>query len=304
MTLPKNQLFLVNFVDAFDAFVEGKCNVLVAPDSEMHKLKNILIDLGKPVDDFLVSPVSTVDGAALATREDDGQWSDSVFWALQALQTAEAHGFTQESFVNGSAALRQTDAFGEDCKDVFNDAVAAVGNFGEFMVKHDENAFPRRSYNQMNNGKTGIIKSHPLGVVGTEGPGPFPGGTIASVQEKGKLFCAVQSKHPGFAEDTVNATGWHGMDIDCCRAVNAAMFGLGEENLGLVKVGGDEEGFKLLQNGDIDLCAGVMVTMERDVREPSTGTGFAFSRPCFYNVSAILNKQVGAECRQCTAIAF
>jgi len=145
LTLPKNELFLVNFVDAFDAFVEGKCNVLVAPDGEMHKLKNILIDLGKPVDDFVVSPVLTVDGATMATREDDRQWSDFVFWALQALQTAEEHCVTQESVINGSAALRQTDAFGEDYKDVFNDTVAAVGNFGEIMVKHDENAFPIRS---------------------------------------------------------------------------------------------------------------------------------------------------------------
>jgi len=125
------------------------------------------------------------------------------------------------------------------------------------------------------------------------GPAPHPDGTLASILQRGHLQCAVRSDRLGFAErhfdNTTNGFVWSGMDVDYCRAVHAAIFAAsGAEKLELLEVMDDEEGFKMLHDGDVDVFAGVMVTMERDVLEPSTGTGFSFTRPYYYNVTAIL----------------
>ena len=41
--------------------------------------------------------------------------------------------------------------------------------------------------------------------------------------------------------------------------------------------------FEALSNGSIDVAAGIGITLERDVREPTTGEGFSFSAPYFYD---------------------
>ena len=43
-----------------------------------------------------------------------------------------------------------------------------------------------------------------------------------------------------------------------------------------------EEGFLALANGEIDMLAGATYSMENDVKEPTTGVGFAFSDVRYY----------------------
>jgi general L-amino acid transport system substrate-binding protein len=65
---------------------------------------------------------------AIATRQDDTEWTDFVFWTLQALLTAEEHGITQATAVQ---AMPTTKLFGERFQDMFRNAVGASGSYGE-----------------------------------------------------------------------------------------------------------------------------------------------------------------------------
>lgn len=73
-----------------------------------------------------------------------------------------------------------------------------------------------------------------------------------------------------------------GYDVDFCRAVAAAIFG-DPKMVEFTDVSTTER-FINLQNGDVDILSRITtVTLIRDVNEPTTGTGFSFSRPSFYD---------------------
>ena len=65
---------------------------------------------------------------AIATLQDDTEWTDFVFWTLQALLTAEEHGVTQATAMQ---EMPTTNLFGERFKDMLRNAVGASGNYGE-----------------------------------------------------------------------------------------------------------------------------------------------------------------------------
>jgi len=94
--------------------------------------------------------------------------------------------------------------------------------------------------------------------------------TLQIVQERGSIRC-------GSAENgTTRALFFQ----DLCRAVAAVVLGGDESNLEVV----NDKWFPALENRDIDLLiAGATHTLERNVREQSTGSGFAFSTPYFYD---------------------
>lgn len=81
---------------------------------------------------------------------------------------------------------------------------------------------------------------------------------------------------------------YRGIDVDYCRAVAAGIFGSGSvAHIEWCEALDNEHTFLLLHEETVDIISGIMVNFERDVREPSTGVGFSFTTPYFFNNSAM-----------------
>ena len=144
LTFPKNRLKVVADMNGVvDAFVTEQCNVVVGPWLDFKPLKKGLLEAGRSVDDFAVSGIYTLESLAIATRDTDGEWSDFVNWVFQVLLAAGQRGITKDN-VNHSETLafRQTDAFGEESRNMLYDAVATVGNYDEVLSNFNQQILP------------------------------------------------------------------------------------------------------------------------------------------------------------------
>lgn len=207
---------------------------------------------------------------ALVTRQGDTEWSDFVEWVLQALFTAEEEqiGQTTASIFPMSEFYRPS---------MFIDALRAVGNYGEMYERHLEPILPRSGLNRLNEGDSGLIYSLPFGSVETSGP--VTGPTLNSIVERGFLNCGV-SREDAFTKFE-NGT-YSGFDVDLCKTLSAAIFG------GVVQVEYvdllSSERFSALARGDVDVLSRITTrTYSREVKEPTTGIGFEYSMPYFYD---------------------
>lgn len=74
-----------------------------------------------------------------------------------------------------------------------------------------------------------------------------------------------------------------GFDVDFCRALSAAIFDGETETIVYTDLPASER-FEALDNGNVDVLSRLTtVTLSRDINEPSTGVGFSFSQPYFYD---------------------
>ena len=123
-----------------------------------------------------------------------------------------------------------------------------------------------------------------FGEVTTDGPDPLPGGVIHRIKRRGSLICGVLGGHPGFADFDPTAEEWSGLDVDFCRALTASLFGGKIDNTTLIIQEVEMENrFRALANESVDVMCGLSVNLVSDVREPTTGEGFSFSSPYYYN---------------------
>ena len=94
-----------------------------------------------------------------------------------------------------------------------------------------------------------------------------------------------QPQHPGLVRWNETIEDWMGIHVDYCRGIAAAMFT--ENNvtghLILHPYTSLQDAFVGLDQLDIDVIAGAIYNMENDVREPTTGKGFAFSDVYYYH---------------------
>ena len=72
------------------------------------------------------------------------------------------------------------------------------------------------------------------------------------------------------------------MDADYCYALSASLFEGDTNKVVFVNLTNSVDGFQALDNGLVDVVAGVPLTLEGDVNETSTGKGYTFSIPYFY----------------------
>jgi general L-amino acid transport system substrate-binding protein len=79
---------------------------------------------------------------------------------------------------------------------------------------------------------------------------PPPGPTVEAIKKRGALNCGIDTGVPGFAFQD-NKGVWHGIDIDYCRAIAAAVLGDPDK----VKYTGTTAAarFTILQSGEIDV---------------------------------------------------
>ena len=98
----------------------------------------------------------------------------------------------------------------------------------------------------------------------------------------------------GIDKVSTHSNDWDGIDVDMCRGIAAALFGsqpttatttttndTSTEYLVLVELTNATQGFLALTNDEIDVFAGAPYNLQNDVKEPTTGVGYAFS-PIYY----------------------
>jgi len=280
-----NLIGCTNWNDLFDSFVEGRCNVVVAPEVRILLMRVKNSAYSRNITNITVSKtVFQPEPVGIVTRNDDPEWSDFCQWVVQALMT-----------ISDNSKFKQTDVFGEEFSSMFQDIHSEIGNWNDFFDGFvNADITPKAGLNSVNNGTTGLIRSLPLGFTDIVGPEPVIGGTIRDIIERGYIRCALRIDRRGFAERiSFNQTikKYKGMDVDYCRAVAASIFGSGAEHATVEwkEATNSTHAFGLLNEGAVDLVAGVMVNLERDVRESSTGVGFSFTNPYFFNNSGLDN---------------
>jgi len=274
---PDSVIVTVPNIEDEPRFLEGGvCNVIAG--ESVHLMLETVRSLGFTGPSYEIgTTIHSKEPLAAATRKDDRVWTKFVSWVFEALIQAEESNITMET----ADMLAITDAFGENFRNMFRNAVRANGNYGEIYEKNLETYIPRSRLNAINDGSTGLIYSFPFGSIDTQGPDPLVGGTIQRILTRGVLNCGVRVA-PGFAtQDTAQST-WSGFEVDICRGISAALFN-GAINVNFLPTDSLTHFSKLAQ-GTVDVMAsGVTHTLTREIKEASTGKGFDFTSAYFYD---------------------
>ena len=83
---------------------------------------------------------------ALATRQDDSQWSGYVYWVVASTFYAEENFISQSE----SDEMPLVNLFGSAYQSMFRDAISVVGNYGEMYARSVEEFVPRDGRNLPN----------------------------------------------------------------------------------------------------------------------------------------------------------
>ena len=109
-------------------------------------MKSIAFAESPPNKVFRLSLFRYDENLCLATRQDDPQWSNFVYWTAQSIVYAEEKGIFQWL----SSQMPLVHFFGEGLKRMFRDAVHAVGNYGEVYERNLASIIPRAGRNRLN----------------------------------------------------------------------------------------------------------------------------------------------------------
>ncbi|CAB9529038.1 extracellular solute-binding protein [Seminavis robusta] len=221
---------------------------------------------------------------SIVTARGDPVFSDLVNAVVLALQTAEASNITQQ---RAHELMPQVSWFGDEHKDILRNAIAAGGNFGEIYSRHLKGYISRGSMNDINDGSSGLLYPLPFKLVENQQVSRSLGPALTAILNRGYLRCGVQLDRPGFAmQDSYKSNNTNspftGMDIDYCKAISASLFEGAAESINFMALDSFSQGFKLLAQGQVDVITGAAWTLENDFQEPTTGLGFSFSQPYFY----------------------
>ena len=273
--LPATHVVAVSDLDDFTPlFREGKCNV-IASDILSLPSESELNSMGYTGPFNIGSRVFSREPIAIVSRDDDPAWSDLLNLIVQLLINAEASNLTQEK-----AAERLLESPTSEIESLMIKLVAEFGNYGELYERMIERVIPRDNFNQ---NSTGLLHYSPFGDLQARGDDPPTGSMLAKIIERGHLICGVIPR-PGFAELHNESGVWTGFDVEFCKTLNAAIHIGSVDNILYVDVSTNAtQRFSLLQAGHVDVIAGERVTLQKDVHERSTGVGYAFSTPTYFD---------------------
>ena len=154
-----------------------------------------------------------------------------------------------------------------------------VGDYGSIYERHLEAYVPRSTANRINAGESPAMYALPFGNLKPDLVPGVSGGTLEAIRKRGHLRCGI-TQAAIFAEFVDGS--WRGLDVSFCEAISAAIFEGSIHVRYTVLLPADR--FTALQSGRVDVLARVStITMERDVLEPTTGSGFTFSTPNFHD---------------------
>lgn len=147
-------------------FVNGPCNVLAGSVDDVAK-SNVQKSGLSSSESYEIVPTRFSKGPlALMTREDDTQFSSFVFWIVSLIIYAEEAGIDQSI----AHTLPVVNLFGVGFANMFQNAVAAVGNYAEIYKRNAEGEIPRGGLNLLNE-KLGGPQHYPL-------PGVIEGSSV------------------------------------------------------------------------------------------------------------------------------
>ena len=290
--------------EMFINLTNGTCNVVTGLPKVIYELS--ARNAGFLGEYVVGSQLFSRDPVSLVTRNDDAEFGDFVNWVLRALVSAEAMDITQAT----AESFPTTSLFGEQYEHMFQNAIAAVGNYGEIYNRFLNDHVPRAvgGINSPHSGEDsgGLLFPTPFGALAAgEGDydheehdhvfsslGPISGGTLETVYASHVLRCGiiVDGKRNGLAglsSSNRNVTGedWNGIDVDYCRGLAAAVFAgdVTSDSLLLIIYKSSEEAFVALNDNEIDVLSGATYNMANDVSEPSTDVGFQFGTVYYYD---------------------
>eukprot|EP00984_Skeletonema_dohrnii_P029796 scaffold20690_cov155-Skeletonema_dohrnii-CCMP3373.AAC.1 len=253
--------------ESIQNLIDGKCNVI---QGEQYEAPEVVVrgfgyegPYGQGKTSFTKDPL------AMVTRDGDPEFAALVEWVLQTLLLAEKENITM---MTADTFAESVEFFG---KDMFQNALAAVGNYGEMYTRHLAPISPRLEINEINDGETtGLMYSHPLGKVDTVGPGPINGGVIERILQRGFLRCGIPGATQDATSDKIKRVE---LDMEFCRALSASLLQRTPDNVSFQRYS-DDDVYLALENGDIDVYAGGAVDVGSDFLLP----GLSFSNPYFY----------------------
>src|SRR5690606_28879213 len=97
---------------------------------------------------------------------------------------------------------------------------------------------------------TSLLSTAFLGMAVAAGGAAHAGKVLDSVKTKDQVVCGVNTSAPGFS-GTDSKGEWHGLDVDVCRAVAAAVLG-DASKVKFVPLNPPQR-FTALQSGEIDM---------------------------------------------------
>ena len=259
----------------FAELAAGTCNVVGGESPDLVQMNAVAEGF---VGDYAVSEFAfSSEPLAWVSMQGDPRFSDIINWVVMAILTAEEEGVTMET----ASALGTYGGLGTEYETMFIDAVAAVGNYKEIYERSVEAYVPRGGLNAYNFGGSGLIYSLPFGAE-TTGSAPAEGSTIDLIKTRGVLNCGIREQ-PGLDEINEETMMWEGFDVDFCRALSAALFNGDKTKVAFIHLDSTER-FGALADGTVDvLSRKTTATLSRDMMESSTGVGFSFSSPNFYD---------------------
>lgn len=201
-------IVLVKYSDElFQGLSGGLCNVVVGEVPMLSEKRAREAGYTGPY--VLGNMVHSLEPLALASRGDDPQWADFCDAVLQSLFTAEMENIAAEN----STRFPQTRLFGGDHQNMFRDAIAAGGNWGQLYERHYSESVTRRGanlpYRPGSTPQSALLYSPPFGTLdfdldeNDELPGRLADGALRRMEERGLLRCGIIPNRPGF----VNSLG-------------------------------------------------------------------------------------------------
>mmetsp|Transcript_16351 Transcript_16351/g.22788 ORF Transcript_16351/g.22788 Transcript_16351/m.22788 type:complete len:655 (+) Transcript_16351:97-2061(+) len=265
--LPDSIFRQVKYEDLVKGMKDGTCNVIVETsiDVSLHKVREAGFDdddykVGKNY--FSKTPLSTV------VRQDDQQWADFVNWVIKAFFVAE-----QQNITNANAQeFMTTDVFGPEYKNMFINAISAVGNYEQLYMKHLDESIPRGGLNVINNGSTALLYAPPFGTIKDETTEVKNSIMIETIQERGVLHCGERKSET-----------WSELGAEYCKALAASLFNGDTSKIKFIEIASDNDGLSMLDSGNIDVLSGGPVNLLGDVGGATElDFGHTFSLPYYY----------------------
>jgi len=253
-----------SFSSMLKSFVDGSCSVIAG---EQNDIAQVAVQNAGYYGDYAYGKkILSKEPLAMVTRKNDQSWSDIVNWVLRGLIHAEKNNITQENakkFLNNNTHS-------------FLPVIEAVGNYGEIWARHIEVVVPRKGLNLLytDGSNSGLLYSHPFGVIDDFCHEFDPLGTINQIIDRGKLTCGIFG------------TEYQSIDADFCRALAASLFDSDYSLVDFVELSNDENVLEMLDNGKVDVIAGANPDLQSDLA-PSNKTltglsGLSLSLPYFY----------------------
>ncbi|CAB9521716.1 extracellular solute-binding protein [Seminavis robusta] len=223
---------------------------------------------------------------------DDPEWSALADIAVNAFFLAEANNISKDqSDKMADLALSNKGTEAElDLISSLTTLIAEFGHHGDLYSLHIEDKVPRQDglntvYDKESS--TGLLYSIPLGKITELGPSPVANGTLSLILEQNYLVCGVMpTKGPAFVSsskiDSYDSL-WSGFDIEFCRGLAASLFAGDSSRVVFVEVQDMTDAYGALANGSVDVVAGARVTLQAGIQEPTTGLGYKFSSPYYYD---------------------